>query len=125
MEDKEVDPQEIAGKIKEYIRIRKDLAVLTSVEKGSQLFAGLFTDGLVLLLGLVAFLFGSLALGFYLSEILGDTYSGFLIVTGFYLLAALVLYLIKDKYLEKRIINTIISKFFKDRNVNENKDSKY
>lgn len=125
MEDKEVDPQEIAGKIKEYIRIRKDLAVLTSVEKGSQLFAGLFTDGLVLLLGLVAFLFGSLALGFYLSEILGDTYSGFLIVTGFYLLAALVLYLIKDKYLEKRIVNTIISKFFKDRNVNENKDSKY
>lgn len=125
MEDKEVDPQEIAGKIKEYIRIRKDLAVLTSVEKGSQLFAGLFTDGLVLLLGLVAFLFGSLALGFYLSEILGDTYSGFLIVTGFYFLAALVLYLIKDKYLEKRIVNTIISKFFKDRNVNENKDSKY
>ena len=127
MEDKEVDPQKIAGKIKEYAQLRKDLAILTAVEKGSQLFANLLTDGLVLLFAVLAFLFGSLALGFYLSELIGNSYAGFLIIAGFYLIVALIVYAIKDKYMEKRIINKIIAKFFKDRNedLNENKDQQY
>ena len=127
MEDKEVDPQEIAGRIKEYLQVRKELAILTAVEKGSQLFANLLTDGLVLLFAVLTFLFGSLALGFYLSEVLGNTYAGFLIITGFYFLAALVVYVIKDKYMEKRIVNKMIAKFFRESNeyTDENKDPKY
>ncbi len=115
MEDKEVNPEEIVGKIKDYVRIRKQLAILTSVEKGSQLFANLLTGGLFLLLAVLSFFFGSLALGFYLSEVLGNSYGGFLIITGFYLLVTLIVYFTKDKYMEKRIINNVIAKFFKDR----------
>jgi hypothetical protein len=124
MEDQEADPHGITGKIKEYVRIRKELVILTAVEKGSQLFANLLTAILVVLFTVLTVLFGSLALGFYLSEIMGNTYSGFLIVAGFYLLIVLIVYLTKDKYLEKRIINNIIKKFFKDKNeADENKDS--
>ncbi len=126
MEEQEVDPQNIIEKIKEYIHIRTELSVLSAVDKGSQLFAGLLTDGLVLILMVLAGLFGSFALGFYLSEVLNNTYGGFLIVAGIYLILALVLNSIKEKYLEKQIINMVIKKFFKDRNgeQNENKDSK-
>jgi hypothetical protein len=126
MEEQEVDPQNIIEKIKEYIHVRTELSVLSAVDKGSQLFAGLLTDGLVLVLTVLACLFGSLALGFYLSEVLNNTYGGFLIVAGIYLLGAVILNSIKEKYLEKRIINLVIEKFFKDRNEeqNENKDSK-
>ena len=126
MEEQEVDPQNIIEKIKEYIHVRTELSVLSAVDKGSQLFAGLLTDGLVLVLTVLAFLFGSLALGFYLSEVLNNTYGGFLIVAGIYLLGAVILNSIKEKYLEKRIINLVIEKFFRDRNVekHENKDSK-
>lgn len=126
MEEQELDPQNIIEKIKEYIHVRTELSVLSAVDKGSQLFAGLLTDGLVLVLTVLAFLFGSLALGFYLSEVLNNTYGGFLIVAGIYLLGAVILNSIKEKYLEKRIINLVIEKFFRDRNVekHENKDSK-
>jgi hypothetical protein len=126
MEERELDPQNIIEKIKEYIHVRTELSVLSAVDKGSQLFAGLLTDGLVLVLTVLAFLFGSLALGFYLSEVLNNTYGGFLIVAGIYLLGAVILNSIKEKYLEKRIINLVIEKFFRDRNVekHENKDSK-
>ena len=126
MEERELDPQNIIEKIKEYIHVRTELSVLSAVDKGSQLFAGLLTDGLVLVLTVLAFLFGSLALGFYLSEVLNNTYGGFLIVAGIYLLGAVILNSIKGKYLEKRIINLVIEKFFRDRNVekHENKDSK-
>jgi hypothetical protein len=126
MEEPEVDPQNIIDKVKEYIHVRTELFVLSAVDKGSKLFAGLLTNGLVLILTVLAVLFGSFALGFYLSEVLNNTYGGFLIVAGIYLLGAILLNSIKEKYLEKRIINLVIEKFFKDRNEdqNENKDSK-
>jgi len=125
MEEQEVDPQNIIEKIKEYIHVRTELSVLSAVDKGSQLFANLLTDGLVLVFTILAGLFGSFALGFYLSEVLNNTYGGFLIVAGIYLIGAVLLNSIKDKYLEKRIINLMIKKFFKVRNVeqHENKDS--
>jgi len=116
MEEEEVDPQKLIDKVKEYVKVRSELSMLHAVDKGTQLFANLLTDGLVLILIVLAGLFGSLALGFYLSELIGNTYVGFLIVAGIYLLAALILNSIKDKYLEKRIINVVIAKFFKDRN---------
>jgi len=126
MEEKELDPQKIIDKIKQYIQVRTELSLLSAVDKGSQLFAGLLTDGLVLILIVLGGLFGSLALGFYLSEVLNNTYGGFLIVAGIYLLLALFINSTKEKYLEKRIINLVIKKFFRERNEeqNENKDSK-
>jgi len=126
MEEKELDPQKIIDKIKQYIQVRTELSLLSAVDKGSQLFAGLLTDGLVLILIVPRGLFGSLALGFYLSEVLNNTYGGFLIVAGIYLLLALFINSTKEKYLEKRIINLVIKKIFRERNEeqNENKDSK-
>lgn len=126
MEEPEVDPQIIIEKVKEYIQVRTELTVLSAVDKGSQLFAGLLIGCLILILTFLAGLFGSFALGFYLSEVLNNTYGGFLIVAGLYLLGAIILNSIKAKYLEKRIINLVIEKIFKDRNEDqhENKDSK-
>lgn len=115
MEDKELDPQDIIDKVKDYIEVRKELAVLSAVEKGSQLFANLVTDGLVVLLIVLSVLFGSLAVGFYLSELIGNTYSGFLIVTGFYFVLAIIIYATKDRYLERHIISAVIKRFFRER----------
>lgn len=117
MEDQKLDAQEIIGKVKEYIEVRKELAILSAVEKGSQLLTNLITSGLVFLFGVLAILFGSFALGFYLSELIGNTYSGFLIVTGFYLLLAIIIYSVKDRFIEKRIVNGMIKKVFIKRKV--------
>lgn len=113
--EEEFEHQKLIDKVSEYVRVRKELAILQTVDKGSQLFANLLSGILVIIFALLAFLFGSFALGFYLSEILGNTYIGFLIVAGFYLLIAIILNSIKDKYLEKKFMNMIIAKFFRDR----------
>lgn len=115
MEEEEFEQQKLIEKVTEYVKVRKELALLKTVDKGSQLFANLLTDGLVLILAVLAVLFGSFALGFYLSDVLQNSYGGFLIVAGIYLLAALILNSFKDKYLEKKIINIIIEKIFRDR----------
>lgn len=103
-------------KLKEYAQIRKDLALLTLTEKGSHAVASLLSGSILVLLGLLVFFFGSLALGFFLSEMIGNTYAGFFIIAGFYLLLGIIIYLIKDKHIEKPIINRIIKKVFKERN---------
>lgn len=113
--EEEFEQQKIIEKVTEYIKVRTELTLLKTVDKGSQLFANFLTNGLVLILTILAFLFGSLALGFYLSEVLNNSYGGFLIVAGIYLLLAFILNSLKDKYLEKKIINIVIENFFRDR----------
>lgn len=113
--EEEFDHQKLIDKVAEYVNVRKELALLKTVDKGSQIFANIISGILVLLFAVLAFVFGSFALSFYLSEILGNSYIGFLIVAGFYLLIAIILYSIKDNYLEKKFMNVIIAKFFKDR----------
>ena len=120
MEDQELDARKIVGKVRNYVDLRRELAILSTVKKGSKLFANLLTDGLVMIFGLLTLLFGSFALGFYLSELSGNTYSGFFIVTGFYFLLAILIYAVKDKYMEKHIINVVIKKFFMDRKEDNN-----
>lgn len=116
MKEPEEDEQGIIDKIKEYVKVRKELTILNIADKTSQLFANLVTDSIVVIFITLAFLFGSLGLSLYLSEIIGNSYSGFLIVAGLYLLIGVIIYAVKDKYLEKRIINGVIKKFFKERN---------
>lgn len=102
--------------IKEYANIRKDLAMLTFAERSSTAAAGAAAGGVMAILGLFVFFFGSLTLGFYLSEVMGNTYSGFLIVTGFYLIVTLIVYLTKENMIKKPVESGVIKKIFKERN---------
>ncbi len=110
---------ELLDKIKLYLNTRMELGKLTLIEKGVLLFANLLTDGLVVVFLILGFLFVSLASGFYFSELFGNTFAGFFIVALFYFIVAFVIYLIKDKYLEKPIINGAIKKIFKNENEEE------
>lgn len=105
--------EELLDKIKDYLNTRMKLGKLTLIEKGVLLFANLITSGLVVIFIILAFLFVSLALGFYLSELLGNSYGGFFLISLFYFLLAVIIYFIKDKYLERPIINSMIIKILK------------
>ncbi len=105
--------EELLDKIKDYLNTRMRLSKLTLIEKGVLLFANLITDGLVIVFIILAFLFVSLALGFYISELLGNSFGGFFIVSLFYFVLAVIIYLIKDKYIEKPIVNNMIKKILK------------
>lgn len=106
--------EELIEKIKEYFNTRIKLGKLTLIEKSVLIFASLITDGFVAVFLILAFLFISLGLGFYFSELLGNSFGGFFIMAIFYFLVAIIIYLSKDKYLEKPIIESMIKKIFKD-----------
>ena len=111
-ENKEKDLEEIFSDAREYIDTRIEYTKLSAVEKGSKIFADLITSGAVVVSFILAFLFASFTLALYLSDVLGSYARGFGCVAGIYLLLSVIVYLTKDKYIEKILVNLFIKKYF-------------
>lgn len=111
-ENKEKDLEDIFLDAKEYIDTRIEYTKLSAVEKGSKIFADLITSGAVIVSFILAFLFASFTLALFLSDILGSYARGFGCVAGIYLLLSIIVYLTKDKYIEKLLVNMFIKRYF-------------
>ena len=99
---------------KEYLETRIELAKLQAVEKSSEIASSAVVGLMLLLFFTLVFLFGSVALAFYLSEKSGQYSTGFLIVASIYLLIGVLLYLVRDRWIMKPISNAIIQKMLKE-----------
>ena len=113
MEDKkEKDIEDLLLDAKAYVETRIEYTKLSMVEKGSKIFADLITNAAVIICFVLAFLFASFTLALYLSEVLGSHVRGFGCVAGIYLLLSIIVFLTKDKYIEKLLVNLFIRKYF-------------
>ncbi|GAA3974347.1 hypothetical protein GCM10022246_28360 [Pedobacter ginsengiterrae] len=104
--------EDLVDDAKGFLEARVEYTRLYLVEKVSKIFADLVTSTAVIVCFILAFLFGSVTLALYLSDVLGSYAGGFGCVSLFYILLAVIVYLTKDKYIEKAIINVAIRKYF-------------
>jgi hypothetical protein len=111
MEAKKETPP-IIDQLKEYVETRIKLAKLQAIESSSTVAAGLIADVAVVVSMILAFLFASFTLAFYLGKVLGDYWIGFGIVAALYLILALLVKANKQR-IEKPLANTFIQKIFK------------
>ena len=111
-ENKEKDLEDIFLDARDYIDTRIEYTKLSAVEKGSKIFADLITNGAVIVSFILSFLFASLTLALFLSDVLGSYARGFGCVAGIYLFISVIVYLTKDKYIEKILVNMFIKKYF-------------
>ncbi|WP_166921406.1 competence protein [Flavobacterium poyangense] len=74
----------------------------------------IFKFTLILLCVGMVLLFGSVALAFAFSAMFGSYTLGFLIVGGMYLVATILLFFIKDKFVEGPILEKFSEIFFND-----------
>lgn len=105
-----------------YIDTRIKHLQLSSIEKGSKIFADLITNGVVAICFILAFLFGTFTLALYLSDVFGSYTQGFGCVAGIYLLLALIFLFTKDKFIEPRLVNLFIRKYFEKVADNDDED---
>ncbi|POY39165.1 hypothetical protein C3K47_01325 [Solitalea longa] len=116
-EQKELlDTNTLVDNIKDYIALKLRIVTLSVAENTANLLASLITRAAVLLFVIMFCFFASTALALYLGQLLQNQALGFLIVAGIYLFISLIIILIKDKYLEKPLVNTVIRNFFKGSN---------
>jgi hypothetical protein len=111
-ENKEKNIEDIISDAKGYLDNRIEYTKLYMVEKVSRTFADLVTTTTVIICFVLAFLFGTVTLALFLSDVLGSYTRGFGCVSLIYILLAVIVYFTKDKYIEKAIINFSIHKFF-------------
>jgi hypothetical protein len=122
-ENKDKSIEDLVDDAKGFLEARVEYTRLYLVEKVSKVFADLVTSTVVIVCFILAFLFGSVTLALYLSDLLGSYAGGFGCVSLFYILLALVVYLTKDKYIEKAIINVAIRRYF-DKLADKEEDEK-
>jgi len=111
-ENKEKGIEDLYEDAKIYIDTRVEFTRLYLVEKISKVFADVVTNATVILCFILAFLFGTVTLALFLSDILGSYARGFGCVAVIYLILALIVYFTKEKYIEKAIINFTIRNYF-------------
>lgn len=122
-ENKDKSIEDLVDDAKGFLDARVEYTRLYIVEKASKIFADLVTSTAVIVCFILAFLFGSVTLALYLSDLLGSYAGGFGCVSLFYILLAIIVYLTKDKYIEKAIINVAIRKYF-DKLADKEEDEK-
>lgn len=111
-ENKDKNIEDLVSDAKSYLENRIEYTKLYMVEKVSRTFADLVTTATVIICFILAFLFGTVTLALFLSDVLGSFTRGFGCVALIYILLAVIVYFTKDKYIEKAIINFSIRKFF-------------
>lgn len=104
---------ELIAEARSYIDTKTELWKLKATDKVSD-FVSSLTSRIIITIALL-FFFSLLNIGIALliGEAIGTTYLGFLILAGFYALVALVIYLLREKWLKAPVRNAIIQKLFK------------
>lgn len=113
------EASDLIDKLKEYISVRLDILKLTAADGVSNGIAKAIVGSILLVLSLFFILFLSFAVGFYISDRMDNSYSGFFFVTLFYLIVAVVVYLSKSK-IEKPIVNSVIKSFLASKKEEKN-----
>lgn len=123
-EQKDKSIGELVEDARNYIDARLEYGRLYLVEQGVKVFADLVTSTVVVVCFILAFLFGSVTLALFLSNVFDSYTAGFGCVSLIYLILAVIVFLTKDKYIEKAIINSAIKRYFEKLGDKEEVDEK-
>lgn len=106
--------EELSDDVQQYLLLNLEILKFETINLISIVGSSVISS---LIIGLSAFLFIvtlSIGLGFYLSALLGDSYSGFAIIAAFYFLLTIILIVGRKKMIEKPLRNKIIKKILED-----------
>lgn len=102
-------------KTKKYTETSLDLLTLNTVDRTADVLSSLTSRVLIAMAFAMFTLFINIGISLFIGMLLNEYYLGFFIVSGFYLIIAVVLYVFKDKLIETPIANMIIDKLLRSR----------
>jgi hypothetical protein len=113
MEDNEKLIESLLERAADYGKTTFELVKLKALDKTSEVVSSLVPHSFVFVLIALFMLFLNLGLAFWLGEILGKTFYGFLVVAAFYGFIGIVIHFFMNKWLKKLVFNYIIKHVFK------------
>jgi hypothetical protein len=109
MEDNAKFIESLLERAAEYGKTSFELLKLKALDKTSDIVSSLIPHSVVLVMIAAFMLFLNLGLAFWLGEILGRTFFGFLVVAGFYGIAGIIIHFFMHKWLKKKVSDFIIN----------------
>lgn len=107
--------ENLTDNLKEYLMLNINILKLEATSHVSSIGSS-FVSSMIIGIASLLFLFSlSIGLGFYLSALLGDLYSGFALVAAFYFLVAIILYFVRKKLIERPMRDKIVEKILEDK----------
>lgn len=106
--------EELTTDMKAYVNTRYELLMLKSADKFSVVVSEVASRAIIGALLGIGLIVLSIAAALYLSSIIGTSYSGFLIVGGFYSLIGVIIGFNRKKLLTKPFRNKIIQNIFEE-----------
>ncbi len=113
MEQNKTNPP-IIEQIKEYVETRIRLVKYKVIDQATAIIANAIAYAIVAVLGLIILLFASITLALFLGSVFGSDWAGFGCVTLIYIILAVLVLVLKAKYIETPLIGFFISKLFKN-----------
>lgn len=92
----------------DYGKTSYDLAKLKTIDKVSDVVSSLIPHAVVFLIFMSFMLFFNLGVAFYLGEIFGNVFYGFLVVAAFYLVVGLIVHFFMHDWIKKKVSDFII-----------------
>lgn len=113
MEDKAKSLESLLNSATEYGKTTIELVKLKALDKTSDVVSSVVSHYVVLIILSSFMLFLNLGIAFWLGEILGKIFYGFLIIAGFYLITGVIIYFLMYKWLKKLVCNYVIKQMLK------------
>ena len=115
MKDKGIVIEMLIDKAEQYGKTSIELYKLKAIDKSTDIFASIASRTVILVIISLFFILFTLGIALYLGDILGKSYYGFFIVSGFYALVSIVLFIIRKPILEEGFNDYIINQIFKEK----------
>jgi hypothetical protein len=99
----------------EYSKSTIEFFTLNAVDKSADVVSSLVSRLAVFITVALSILILSIGLALWLGKVLGESFYGFFIIGGFYLLIAILLQIFRHKWLKYPVSNSIIKQMLKQK----------
>ena len=110
MENESSSIELLLKKTGDFLETKVELLKLQAIDKVTTVSSSLAT-GFILIMVIFLMLFAlNIGIAVWLGDMLGEIYYGFFLVSGFYLLVAIIIFALRDSLLKKPLINILVKK---------------
>ena len=102
--------QSLFDRTGEYLETRMDLVKLKAVKKSSEVVSSIASQAILAVIFFFFFIVLNIGIGLWLGDLMNKNYYGFFTLAAFYLIAGLIIYVVKDKLIKTPVANAIIKK---------------
>jgi len=104
--------EDTGAHIYEFYETQSELKKLQTIEKTTEVISSSAATFSIILVFFFVVVFASVAAAYAITEMTGRASTGFLVITGFYLLLGILLLSFKDKWIKQPLMNNMIKKIF-------------